>query len=510
MVVFPVLENLKITKVPNIIEIWDKQLLRVPENESKSFCQLKEMEVNNCEKMVNVVWSNMLPQLQNLEKLKLYGCPNMEVIVWEQENEEGPTNDDIIVFTQLTTLYLQNLTKLKSFHSWSTRSETQPLFNHQVAFLVLENLKITKVPNITEIWDKQLLTVLENESKSFCQLKEMEVNNCEKMVNVVWLNMLPQVQNLEKLNVYGCPNMEVIVWEQENEKGHTNDDIIVFTRLTTLCLQNLTKLKSFYSWPTKSEAQPLFNHQRSLFSRRKCLVQVVFPALEELLISRVPNITEIWGKQFPSELKVAKVNCFEKLMDVVQSNMLPRLQNLRKLSKNAKEKEMAQEKKNDDVIVFPRLRIVRLDNLQNLETFWRTRRSEAQTLFNHQIACPELRVLSIGWLPNITDVWDKKLLPTGSFYHLREVRIEGCDKLVNVILSNMLPRLQNLTELSVQYCPMVEEILSEKGEEKADVEAKENIILFPQLKTLELGSLENLESFCTSRLATQHFFKHRV
>ncbi|CAL5336469.1 unnamed protein product [Camellia sinensis] len=241
---------------------------------------------------------------------------------------------------------------------------------------------------------------------------------------------------------------------------------------------------------------------------------VAFPALEELLIFGVPNITEIWGNQFPSELKVAKVNCFEKLMDVVQSNMLPRLRNLRKLSKNAKEKEMAQEKKNDDVIIFPRLRIVRLDNLQNLETFCRTRRSLTQTLFNHQdyfemkIACPELRVLSIGWLPNITDVWDKKLLPTGSFCQLREVRIEGCDKLVNVILSNMLPRLKNLTELSVQYCPMVEEILSEKGEEKADAEAKENIILFPELKTLELGSLENLKSFCTSRLAAQHFFKH--
>ncbi|KAL7160929.1 hypothetical protein ACSBR2_041555 [Camellia fascicularis] len=127
-----------------------------------------------------------------------------------------------------------------------------------------------------------------------------------------------------------------------------------------------------------------------------------------------------------------------------------------------------------------------------------------------KIACPELRVLAIGWVPNITDVWDKKLLPRGSFCQLREMRIEGCDKLVNVIPSNMLPRLQNLTELSVQYCPMVEEILSEKEEEKVDAEAKENIILFPQLKTLELGSLENLESFCTSRLAAQHFFKHSV
>ncbi|KAL7194712.1 hypothetical protein ACSBR1_035033 [Camellia fascicularis] len=57
---------------------------------------------------------------------------------------------------------------------------------------------------------------------------------------------------------------------------------------------------------------------------------------------------------------------------------------------------------------------------------------------------------------------------------------------------------------------MVEEILSEKGEEKADAEAEENVILFPQLKTLELGSLENLKSFCTSRLAAQHFFRHPV
>ncbi|CAL5431173.1 unnamed protein product [Camellia sinensis] len=203
-----------------------------------------------------------------------------------------------------------------------------------------------------------------------------------------------------------------------------------------------------------------------------------------------------------------KVNCFEKLLNAVQSNILPRLQNLRKLSENSKEKAMVQQKKrNDDAIVFPQLRTVRIDNLQNLETFCRTRSFETQTLFNHQIACPKLRVLAIGWVPNITDVWDKKLLPIGSFCRLREVRIEGCDKLVNVILSNMLPQLQNLTELSVQYCPMVEEILSEKGKEKADAEAKENTILFPQLKSLELGSLENLKSFCISRLATQHFFK---
>ncbi|XP_028078633.1 probable disease resistance protein At4g27220 [Camellia sinensis] len=258
-VAFPVLEDFEIHGLPNIIEIWDKQLLIASEKESKSFYQLKDMRVSNCEKLVHVVQFNMLPRLQNLKRFYVDNCPRMEAIVSEKEKEEGTTGNDIIVFPQLTTLYLSGLVSLKSFYNGPTRSEAQPLFNHQVAFPVLENLKITKVPNITEIWDKQLLTVLENESKSFCQLKEIEVNNCEKL-NVVWSNMHPQLQNLEKLNVYGCPNMKVIVWEQENEKGRTSDDIIVFTQLTTLCLQNLTKLKSFYSWPTRSKAQPLFNH----------------------------------------------------------------------------------------------------------------------------------------------------------------------------------------------------------------------------------------------------------
>ncbi|CAL5393788.1 unnamed protein product [Camellia sinensis] len=259
-VAFPVLEYLKIQKLPNIIEIWDKQLLIASKKESKSFCQLKDMMVSDCEKLVHVIQFNMLPRLQNLNIFRVDNCPKVEAIVSEKEKEEGTTNNNIIVLSQLTKLTLQNLMSLKSFYNWSTRFEAQPLFNYQVAFPVLEYLEIQKLPTIIEIWDKQLLIASEKESKSFCQLKDMIVSDCEKLVHVIQFNMLPRLQNLNLFKVKNCPKMEAIVSEKAKEKGSTSNDIIAFSQLTTLDLYDLVSLKSFYNWPTRSEAQPMFNH----------------------------------------------------------------------------------------------------------------------------------------------------------------------------------------------------------------------------------------------------------
>ncbi|KAL7249740.1 hypothetical protein ACSBR1_011844 [Camellia fascicularis] len=260
-VAFPILEELVIQKLPNIIQIWEKQLLIASENESKSFCQLKVMVVSNCKKLVHVVQFNVLPRLQNLKRFNVDNSPKTEAIVTEKEKEKGTTSNDIIVFSQLKTLNLSMLVSLKSFYNWPTRSEVQPLFNHQVAFPILEELVIQKLPNIIQIWEKQLLIASESESKSFCQLKVMEVSNCQKLVHVVQFNMLPRLQNLKRFNVDNSPKMEAIVTEKEKEKGITSNDIIMFSQLETLNLSMLASLKSFYNWPTRSEAQPLFNHQ---------------------------------------------------------------------------------------------------------------------------------------------------------------------------------------------------------------------------------------------------------
>ncbi|KAL7197613.1 hypothetical protein ACSBR2_020202 [Camellia fascicularis] len=528
---FPILEKLVLSDLPNLRKICHCQL------PTGSFGKLKHLAIYDCDRMEEVIWkekgeddSTSKMEFPALESMTLKSLPMLIGFC-------GGTDE--IEFPQLKKLRLEYLPQLKSSNSLlrnvavlhltgkGSEDAVQELLREGVEglqhlkiltirdcdtieclvnriewvsrtpkamppiFPILEKLELRNLPNLRKICHCQLPT------GSFGKLKHLTINDCDRMEEVIWKERgEDDATNKMEFPALESMTLEILPMLIGFCRG---TDEIEFPQLKKLCLEYLPQLKSSNRFSESME-----NHNAtflSLFPQK-----VAFPALEELLISGVPNITEIWGKQFPSE---QKVNRFEKLMNVVQSNMLPWLQNMRKLSENSKEKAMAQEKKrNDDVIVFPRLRTVRLDNLQNLETFCRTRSSETQTLFNHQIACPELRVLAIGWVPNITDVWDRKLLPTGSFCRLREVRIEGCDKLVNVIQSNMLPRLQNLRELSVQYCPMVEEILSEKGEERADVEAKENTILFPQLKSLELGSLENLKSFCTSRLAAQHFFKH--
>ncbi|XP_028072808.1 disease resistance protein SUMM2-like isoform X2 [Camellia sinensis] len=366
-VAFPILENLVISKLPNIIEIWEKRLLIASENESTS-CRLKDMRVSNCEKLVHVVRFKMLPRLQNLETFMVDNCPKMEAIVAEKEKEKGTTSNDIIVFSQLTTLNLSELASLNSFYTWPTRSEAQPLFNHQVAFPVLENLEISKLPNIIEIWEKRLLIASENESK-FCRLEDLEVSNCEKLVHVVRFNMLPRLQNLKRFNVENCPKMEAIVAEKEKEKGTTSDDIIVFSQLITLGLFEL----------------------------------VAFPVMENLVISKLPNIIEIWEKRLliASEneskccrLKDLEVSDCEKLVHVVRFNMLPRLQNLEtfkvyncpKMEAIVTEKEKENGTTCNDIIVFSQLTTLRLFELVSLKSFynWPTR-FEAQPLFNHQV-----------------------------------------------------------------------------------------------------------------------------
>ena len=124
----------------------------------------------------------------------------------------------------------------------------------------MEDLEIKELPNIIEIWDRQLLIASEEESKSFCQLKDMTVSNCKKLVHVVQFNMLSRLQNLKTFNVDRCPKMEAIISEKGKE-GTTSNDIIVFSQLTTLKLSELVSLKSFYYWPTRFEVQPLVNNK---------------------------------------------------------------------------------------------------------------------------------------------------------------------------------------------------------------------------------------------------------
>ncbi|XP_058214599.1 uncharacterized protein LOC131326035 isoform X34 [Rhododendron vialii] len=525
-VAFPVLEELYINSVPNITEIWDKNL-----PPAESICLLRFLEVRNCEKLMNVVPSYMLPLLKSIETLEVSECPEIEVIVVlekkEKETQEATNKDIIIVqFPQLRKLRLENLERLSSFNNDTcTITETRPLFNHQVAFPALEELIISSVPNITEIWNKNLL-----QPESFClprslgirgceKLRSLKVEDCEKLMNVVPSHRFPLLKNIEILKVSNCPQIEVIVImekrEEETQEVTNKDMNIMFPVLRNLQLLNLENLKGVCAY--KSEDRLCFN------------VQVAFPALEELIISSVPNVTEIWDKnllqpesfclprslgiQGCEKLRSLKVRGCEKLMNVVPSHMLPQLKSIKTLEVSEcpemvvivvleTREEETQEATNKDMIIvqFPQLRILSLGYLGGLSSFNNTSIiTKTGSLFNHQVAFPTLEELSIYGMPNITEIWDKNLLSAESFCLLRSLNVKNCEKLMNVVPSHMLPQLKSIETLEVSGCPEMEVIvvLEKREEETQEATNKNMIIVFPQLRKMTLGGLENLKGVFT-------------
>lgn len=99
-VAFPTLEKMPISHIENMIMLWNNQL---PED---SFCRLKTMEVEYCEKLQTIFPSNMVGRFQRLETLIINDSDSLEV----EENEVEAAEAEAV---QVKKLYLSNLPKLR-------------------------------------------------------------------------------------------------------------------------------------------------------------------------------------------------------------------------------------------------------------------------------------------------------------------------------------------------------------------------------------------------------------
>ncbi|KAH7844259.1 hypothetical protein Vadar_026202 [Vaccinium darrowii] len=277
-VTFPALEELRIVSVPEITEIWNKQILSIPETATESsFCQLLTMEITGCPKLMNVV----------------RGCPKIEAI--EMEKQKGKVVDDYVTcFPKLVTLGLNNLLNLGSFCSSS------------VAFPALERLHISDFPNIIDIWDKKICT-----AQSFCSLSDFSVHRCGKLENVVPSNMLPKLQNLETLDLNLGPMVEGVIElerKEEETQGARNNTIVPFPELRFLSLRGLQNVKGFCVF--RSEEQRVFN------------AQVALPKLDHLCFKEFGERT-LWQQMDASELSLKRLDFYK--CDIVSTVVSPHL-----------------------------------------------------------------------------------------------------------------------------------------------------------------------------------------
>ena len=184
--------------------LWHNQLI------PNSFCKLKQLEVNQCENLMNIFPPYMLRRLQNLEDLRIRNC-NLVEEVFE------------VRWANFDEIYEKGSTQLK-------------------------NLNLFSLPKLKHVWTSDLEAIL-----TFQNLRQVQVSECETLKSLFPTSVAKSLEQLESLLINDCGLMEEIVALEEGLETTTK---FVFPRITFLSLKSLPELKCFYpgkhtsKWPS--------------------------------------------------------------------------------------------------------------------------------------------------------------------------------------------------------------------------------------------------------------------
>ncbi|GKV22630.1 hypothetical protein SLEP1_g32484 [Rubroshorea leprosula] len=115
-------------------------------------------------------------------------------------------------------------------------------------------------------------------------------------------------------------------------------------------------------------------------------------------------------------------------------------------------------------------------------------------LYKEKVGYAGLQDLNLSEFPWLMEVWNKNPKQFLDFTCLRVLKICNCGNLRYLLTPSLALSLADLRTLEVQNCEMIEKIITEEG----STEVAENKMIFPLLVTINLGSCFNLTSFCSA------------
>ncbi|XP_039162923.1 uncharacterized protein LOC120290640 [Eucalyptus grandis] len=211
-VLFPSLEELKLSSMCQLKRIWHSQL------HGQSFYKLASLTVELCENLSHVFSSNSMDMLQSLNKIKAVGCPSLEAL-FEPINLRAEKRQKPLVLPALRELTLLNLSRLRD--------------------ILESDCKVTL---------------------AFPSLMEVNVKGCHSLPYLFSSAMAEILDKLAVLDVSCCNNLRGIIAMEEG-KWKTLETL-KFHQLSTLKLGDLENLISFCSVSCASDGlQPLFDEK---------------------------------------------------------------------------------------------------------------------------------------------------------------------------------------------------------------------------------------------------------
>ncbi|GMH32065.1 hypothetical protein Nepgr_033909 [Nepenthes gracilis] len=557
---FPGLEELRISNVGGIKELWN---LSDVEEEVPTFPKLFHLEVDSLPEMRSIWMSNDViihHIFQNLKSLTVRRCPNLEIlcplsvaavlrqldtlIVESNENMKeiiakeigGRKNNDtkMTILPKLQKIELRSLSNLKCFFDGSIKlvfpslksinckdlnemvafvspGDSGALFNDKVKFPGLEELRISNVGGIKELWN---LSDVEEEVPTFPKLVHLEVDNLSEMRSI-WMSndviIYHIFQNLKNLTVRRCPNLEIlcplsvaavlrqldtlivesnenmkeIIAKETGELKNNDTGMTVFPKLRNMELQSLSNLKCFFGGSVKlvfpslesidflklDKMVTFVNSEYPRDSNALFNDKVALPAIKKIHISGVNGPKEIWGSHLDAgsfnELKSLVVFYGQKEATKVFSlDAIRQMRNLKKL----------------DIYGF-----------QLAKEFIEHAGFYNDGVENSALLLPQLRKLTMDSFPLLKRIPWREL----ALQNLRYLKICQVEGLTYLFPASVGRRLVNLEELDVSDCQMMEEIV---GGESGDTNTVEVNIVFPHLNILRLHNLPALRSLSSDNV----------
>ncbi|RHN78269.1 putative leucine-rich repeat domain, L domain-containing protein [Medicago truncatula] len=321
---FPILETLVLLNLRNLEHICHGQ------PSVASFGSLSVIKVKNCVQLKYLFSFTMVKGLSHLCTIEVCDCNSMKEIVFRDNNSSANNDitDEKIEFLQLRSLTLEHLETLDNFFSYyltHSRSKQKchalepnvsaPFFNSQVAFPILDTLKLSSLLNLNKVWD--------DNHQSMCNLTSLIVDNCNGLKYLFSSSFVESFMNLKHLEITNCPMMEEIIAEEDRNNAVEEVHLL---KLEKIILKDMDNLKTIWHHQFEtlkmlevnnckkivvvfpSSTQNTYNELEKLEVRNCALVEEIFELtfnennsedvathLKEVTIGRLSKLKKIWS-----------------------------------------------------------------------------------------------------------------------------------------------------------------------------------------------------------------------
>ncbi|GKV25713.1 hypothetical protein SLEP1_g35108 [Rubroshorea leprosula] len=375
------------------------------------------------------------------------------------------------------------------------------------------------------IWYNSMTSCIE--TSCIKKLTKLIIHGCDNLEYLFPSSIAIGLLKLRHLQVKKCQRMREIVVANGDEENEN----LIFPQLTFLVIEDLQNLVSFYVGNCIVEFSSLkqlrisncISFERFITSFASANVRynaplgplafkekVVFSNLEELQLSSIIIVNIIWNNLMTSGFKnLTKliIHGCDNLEYLFSSFMVTDLLKLRHLQVKKCQRMskiiVANAKVEEQMLIFPQLTFLVLEDLQNLISF-----NAGNYTTVEFSSLKQLRILNcinfegfIKFFPCTNVTYD-----TPSFFwkkigfssNLEELQLCSIGNIDTIWHTSMISCFEKLKKLIIHDCKNLKYLFSSSV--ASDSEGMIQLLL-PKLKRLELGDLPQLKSICWERAA---------